>query len=270
MTLYEIKAFTRDNKGGNLAGVVLDNTLDVKTKQAIAKQANYSETVFVSKVNDNEFDVSYYTPTVEVEFCGHATIAAAYLLNQQDSSLNKLLFNTLEGQVTILIEASKVFIDMPAYSYIKELDQEQVAQVLDLKVEQIKTKPEIVKVGLADIMVQVDNLKTLNNLKLDLDKVSDYSIQQNVTGFHILAIENDQYYVRNFAPAVGIDEESATGTSNAAMFAYLLKQKLIKENSVINFLQGDSMNEPSLISVKYKNDKIWVGGNALITKEINV
>ncbi|MEG0686156.1 MAG: PhzF family phenazine biosynthesis protein, partial [Erysipelotrichales bacterium] len=82
--------------------------------------------------------------------------------------------------------------------------------------------------------------------------------------------ENGKYYVRNFAPACGIDEESATGTSNGAMYVYLRENGLIDSGQTIEFLQGDIMDSPSTIVVSTIDDKIWVGGKATINKEKHI
>lgn len=76
MDYYVIDAFTESKFGGNPAGVVIYNDLDEMYMQQFAAEVRFSETAFVKKINNNTFDIKFFTPTNQVELCGHATIAA--------------------------------------------------------------------------------------------------------------------------------------------------------------------------------------------------
>jgi predicted PhzF superfamily epimerase YddE/YHI9 len=90
-----------------------------------------------------------------------------------------------------------------------------------------------------------------------------------VVGYHLYTVENDNVYTRNFAPAVGINEECATGTANGALI-YLLSKEGITDES--NIIQGEAMGEKSIIYAKAVNFMnkyiIKIGGNAALIKEV--
>ncbi|MDR1782213.1 MAG: PhzF family phenazine biosynthesis protein, partial [Bacilli bacterium] len=89
-------------------------------------------------------------------------------------------------------------------------------------------------------------------------------------GFHVLTLDNNKYYVRNFGPSCGIDEESATGTANGGMYEYLESKGYIKGDEEIFFYQGDNMNLVSRIDVKKIDNVIYVGGKASLNKEFDI
>src|SRR5690554_2692339 len=107
MEVAVIKAFTFENKGGNGAGVlVLNEQIPDSKKQEIANKVGLSETAFILKKSENDFDVSFFTPVCEVELCGHATIAAFYYLGKMDhikgNNETKTIFqNTKAGRLKI-------------------------------------------------------------------------------------------------------------------------------------------------------------------------
>jgi PhzF family phenazine biosynthesis protein len=128
---------------------------------------------------------------------------------------------------------------------------------------------EIWSTGLMDILLPINSRSDLNNMSVDFNALKKLSERFEVVGVHAFAIEDSQIYARNFAPLYGIDEESATGTSNGALIAYLnhhVKGDLYHEAMI---LQGETMGNLSKIYAKYhiaENNKvcIWVGGNATL------
>lgn len=271
MIVYETSAFTRNNKGGNLAGVIiLDNVISENDMQRIATELNYSETAFIEILNDNHFSIRYFTINQEVGLCGHATIASFYVLNKlKYLSENKAILHTKAGLVNVEIN-DNIFIKMPSASIKESISKEVVAILLNINKEEIINIPRIVEVGLADCMVILNNLDTLNRVRINKEAMIKVSNDYNITGFHVTTIENAKYYVRNFGPACGIDEESATGTANASMYIYLERKGYINGNEEISFLQGDNMHLESTIIVKKNEGSLYVGGQANIIKEFEV
>jgi len=271
MKAYEVSAFTRKGKGGNLAGVVImDNLLNDDEMQEIATRFGYSETAFVEVFEPNIFNVRFFTVTNEVDLCGHATIATFHLLNEEKYITKKEAFQyTKAGKLKVIFDEN-ILMEMSKPILKDDLDKEECAYLLNIDSNKILNKPKIVEVGLPDCMVIVKDYETLQSINIRKEELAKYSDEKEITGFHVGTIEKNKYYVRNFAPACGIDEESATGTANGGMFIYLQSKGYIKGTEEILFKQGDSMNLPSEIAVKQIDETIWVGGKATTIKELEV
>ena len=280
-----MNAFGVASTGGNPAGVVYNQRdLSKDEKQFIAKEVNVSETVFINKINDIEFEVEFYTPNKEVDLCGHGTIAAfQYLINKNIISAGTHYQITKAGKLEIHIDNNKIYMEQrkPEFYNVIE-DRDLIAKSLNITEDDlIDYLPiQIVSTGLKDILIGVKNNKILNNMKPDFSLIYKISKENEVVGYHVYSLEkngNETANCRNFAPYYEINEESATGTSSGALASFLFKYNILKENEYkkISFLQGEAMNKLSKINVELsvKNDiidKVYVGGNATFDKEIDV
>lgn len=252
--VYVVSAFTSNGEGGNLAGVVFDIVSDTE-KQLIAKQLGYSETVFV------EGDMfKYFTPETEIDFCGHATLAALSLMEfeELDIQLNNFTvkaykdtlprFSADEGEV---IETS--------------INQKEVLDSLGIESNDVdKEGFNIIYTGLKDLFIHV---KDLNVLKPNFKEISRISKELDIVGYHVYS-DHPEYdaNTRNFAPLYGIDEESATGSANSGL-AYL--KSLNSSKKKYRFLQGEAMNRKSEIIV-YIDNGIYISGEATLIEVINI
>ncbi|MDD4089050.1 MAG: PhzF family phenazine biosynthesis protein [Tissierellia bacterium] len=283
-----LKSFTYKNTGGNGAGVVvLDEQISNDKKQEIANKVGLSETAFIFKQNENDYDVSFFTPVCEVDLCGHATIAAFYYLGKigqikGNNETKSLYQNTKAGRLKIEITFKGQDVDYVLmqqsepriYGEIKE--KKQIADSLNIDEKLIgltnyDIAPTIVSTGLKDILIPVGSREVLNSLEADFKMIEDISYENDVVGYHVFTIEDSIIYARNFAPKVGINEECATGTSNGALGSLLYSKGAPNQMEVI---QGESMNERSLIYVKveYHNEvmDVYVGGKAFVEGFIKV
>nr|WP_283809016.1 PhzF family phenazine biosynthesis isomerase [Vagococcus allomyrinae] len=121
-TLYEVRSFTYNGHGGDLAGVRLlapEEELSTAEMQMIAADLGYSETAFVKRTNERKFHLRYFTPLAEVSLCGHATIAAFSLLKQLAKlAAGTLMIETLAGNLGVTIsQDNMVFMEqtMPIF-----------------------------------------------------------------------------------------------------------------------------------------------------------
>ena len=291
INVFQVDAFSSESFGGNPAGVVPNSkSLNARDMQKIAKEMNLSETAFVQKLDDNLFKVRFFTPICEVDLCGHATIATFYTMAKKgyiksiENGVKRAELETNIGTFPIDINyknGEPIYIlmeqDSPkSLGVLKDIDgllesmnliKEQVG-ILDEYID-----PEIISTGLPDIILPIKDRDIFDNLDIDFNKLSAVSKNNNVTGVHAFYLPEKNskvVYVRNFAPLVGIDEESATGTANGALIYYLKKNKLIVNNEIVA-LQGSSLNRPSEIYCFIEEDedgfKIKVGGNAMIVIE---
>lgn len=284
-----LKSFTYNNDGGNGAGVILlDKQITSGEKQEIAAGIGLSETAFILPIDSHNFDVSFFTPVCEVELCGHATIAAFYYLGligiiKEENRTKKVFQHTKAGklEIDIVFNDSVEYVLMQQqkpqiYNELLNSDLKNIANSLniyenDIGLEYFNIYPTIVSTGLKDIMVPVKSRSILNNINPNFKLINDVSVVNDVVGYHVFTIENEQIYARNFAPKVGINEECATGTSNGALCSLLFKRGII--SSEVSVTQGESMNEKSSIYVKVFEQggsiDVWVGGKASIIKNIN-
>ena len=270
MQYYIVDAFTDQPFGGNPAGVVLlprgSGFPDEGLMQRVAAELRYSETAFVQRNGDREFTVRYFTPCSEVDLCGHATIAAFGLLWQLGKVGDELCLNhTLAGDLEVRV-GKRVMMQMAAPHLVGTMpDVERLCRIMLCPVPTMPV--EVVSTGLPDIMLPVGSLEELESLNPDMGALSELSRELEMVGVHAFVMAGDGYtaHVRNFAPLYGVDEESATGTANAALTHYLQRQGLIQQGSECSFLQGEKMGRPSVVETMLRTDgTIYVGGKCRI------
>lgn len=273
---YMLNAFTKDEKGGNPAGVVLDTKgLTTEAMQAIANKLNFSETAFVFPSATSDYEIRYFTPNEEVAICGHATIAAFSLLAQIRAIRKKIYtIKTKAGILNVHMHNNKMIsLQQNLPDFLKTLPCEEITKSLNLDEEKLTPDMpiQIVSTGLRDIIIPVRGLSDLLKITPDMKRITEISKKYNVTGYHVFTLEtlhNSTAHCRNFAPLFDIPEESATGTSNAALACYLIKQnKKFEKYSTFTFEQGYVMNKPSEVVVNVSTNlgnitDVQVGGFA--------
>ncbi len=229
---YKVDVFTDVPLKGNPAAVVL-GTFDRSIMQALAFELNVSETVFV-----DGFRLRFFTPSTEVDLCGHATLGAFHVLRMKGLK---------DGRYTAVTNAGNVEVE--------------VGDILWLRVATPKLLKEndrtIVDVGIRIGLKEVEDFETLMSLK-----PSDAEKWRNVVGVLFYTLDsNYDACTRFFAPAVGIPEDPVTGTANSALGFYLRKSgKLVKDFYV--FEQGHALGREGIVHVRL-DDGVWVGGKAV-------
>ena len=299
MEFYIVDAFTETLFGGNPAGIVLlspgEEYPSDEVMKRTAAELRYSETVFIRQNMDGGFRLRYFTPTDEVDLCGHATIGAFSALCKRDhvSAGKSYLCETLAGRISVSVENGLITMDMATPEERGTIDKEsaleELCRIMDLSVQDIEVfvkgkrlYPEIISTGLPDILLPVVSRRKLERIRPDHLALAALSQRYGVTGVHAFSfgeIGGDvTAYCRNFAPAFGIKEEAATGTSNGALTYYLYKNDLLKNGDSCLFIQGESMGRPSrivsAINVRPAEDEtrppvidIRIGGSGVILAE---
>lgn len=273
LTVYRLSSFPKEDHGGNEAGVVLDaDLLKDKEMLRIAKEIGYSETAFVSKSNVADFKVRFFTPVNEVSLCGHATIATFNLLRDKEIiSPGIYTQETKAGILKLDVKKDIVFMEQnsPVYGQVIEAIEFNNCFYNDDYINQ-ELPIVILSTGMRELFLPINSVKKLNNLTPNFEEIIKLSKKYDVIGIHVFSVTKDKAdaYGRNFAPIVGINEESATGTSNGALGCYLNKYVNPSKSEFI-LRQGYSMNKPSEIITKLQIqnrmiDTVWVGGTAKI------
>ena len=275
--VYVASAFSKDNVGGNKAGLVFDRPdLSAVQKMAIAKKLGYAETAFITSSSVADFCLEYFTPTEEVPLCGHATIGTFAILNLLNKlSKNNYTIETKSGVLSIKVDSDgMVFMEQNTPTFFNELSLDLFNDCLDVNSINDKLPIQIVSTGLRDIMVPIKSTKYLQQLDPNFNIMTELSKEQNVIGVHAFALEEGEGNLtaicRNFAPLYDIDEESATGTSNCALACYLFKY--VEKKSQYIFEQGYNLNSPSRIIVNLKThndmvDAVFVGGYGYLVEK---
>ncbi len=291
VNIFQVDAFTTKPFGGNPAGVVTNSKgLKDSDMQKIANEMNLSETVFIRQLDDSYFRMRYFTPLCEVDLCGHATIAAIYTLAEKgyikpiEQGIKKALIETKLGDLEIEIEfknfsPSNIIMEQDTPRSLALLDDlKELLSIFNISEEDIGIgkrfiNPEIISTGLPDIILPLKDKGTLDRMEVDHCNLKEYSNRLGVTGVHAFSMDKDNpqhIYARNFAPAVGIEEEAATGTANGALIYYLKKNGVLESNSIRVF-QGESLNRPSIINCTIEGEEgsyiVKVGGCASIVLE---
>lgn len=256
VTLYRVSAFPNEGKGGNEAGVVLDaDHLSEQAMLDIAKRVNYSETAFVMASKRADFAVRFFTPMVEVPLCGHATIATFNLMrNIGLVKPGSYRVETKEGLLEVMVESANVWLELSLPTFGKKVALDTLADILEVSKEAfVSQSPQIVSCGIPEIFVGVKSREILHQLNPKEASIKALSKELGVYGIYVYTedtIDTEAHaHGRNFIPAVGIYEESATGTASGALACYLQQHTMQKRNLFV-FEQGHVLHKPSCITVK--------------------
>jgi PhzF family phenazine biosynthesis protein len=251
MDVQRIAAFSNGSNGGNPAGVVLCDALpDAAAMQAVAAEVGYSETVFAAPAED-WWRVRYFAPEVEVDFCGHATIAlgAALALRQGDGVFPLQLNNvriTVEGRRsgTTLTAALQ---SPPTRSH--PASDELIAEVLALfglpvGVLDPRIPPAIAHAGADHLILALRSRALLGAMRYDLDTGRRLALRDGIGTFSLIHAETPQrFHARNPFPIGGVYEDPATGAAAAALGAYL-RDLYWPHEGTIEIIQGEDMGMP--------------------------
>ena len=160
-------AFTDRAFAGNPAGVcVVERWPDAPWMQRVAAELNLSETAFARPRPDGDWDLRWFTPTVEVDLCGHATLATAHALAEDELIDDVVRFHTRSGVLTVRV-GDEVTLDFPAAGRTEPANVDGVAQALCVEPQEVHWVP-----ALREILAVLDGSRTVRELRPDLPAVS--------------------------------------------------------------------------------------------------
>lgn len=279
ISVFVASAFSKDHEGGNKAGVVfLTDPLTREQKIQVAHTLGYSETSFISDSKVADYRFEYFTPTEEVDLCGHATIASFVILKHLNQlTKSDYTIETNVGILSITVNDDTIFMEQTAPAFTNVIPKETFEHCFDISKIDNHYDIQIVSTGLEDILIPIESKSSLDALQPNFEQIKKVSSDYNVVGFHLYTQTDDQIICRNFAPLYDIDEESATGTSNGALACFLYKNSEAKKLSYV-FNQGYSLDLVSEILVTLEanvNDdieKVFVGGKGYFVskKELEI
>lgn len=282
----KIDAFATQKSNGNPAGMVyLDSFDDITTAEMlrIAQELKgfVSEVGFASRIDENTFDLKYYSSEREVDFCGHATIAIMYdLIKNSSGLLNKKQINiiTVKGNLTVdnrISSEDAVFITAPFPVFSpKDIQIESIAQALRIELDEIDDgyPVSIVNAGLETLIVPIKNLNGILAISPVLAELKEFCIENSIDIITVYTKEvvdtKNRYRTRVFAPTFGYLEDPATGSGNSALGYYLLKNKLW-DGTFMSLEQNESFENPNIIKLRTKDtegaqSQVVFGGGAIV------
>jgi PhzF family phenazine biosynthesis protein len=288
LVVKKVDAFTDTPLAGNPAGVVhAADTLSDREMQGLAREMNLSETAFILSPEDAgiDFDLRYFTPTMEVGLCGHATLAAYHSLVEEKvlkiaGASSKFTHKNKSGVYGVEVRSRGAFeqimmqMDKPSFGEEFE-DTEKVAKVLGITEKQLHDELPCQVMGHDTIVVPVDGLATLEKLDPDFTAIGKLLKKEKME--HLLPWTKEtqdmgsNYSMRLFAPTVGINEDPVTGVGHARLGAFLVRHKVVKTTGGLANLtgeQGHFIGRPGKVTVEVRSEgqvvrEVRVGGTAV-------
>ncbi len=258
--IFQVDAFTDRLFSGNPAAVcLLDEWLSDDIMQSVGSENNLAETAFIVP-HGKDFKIRWFTPAVEVDLCGHATLASGYVLfSLLDYPDTQIRFHTKNsGLLRVLREGELLFLDFPTDTL------EPVSGEEDIIKGCIGMKPVELYKGKTDYIAVIESENELQNLQPDFNKIS----MLKARGLIVTARGNHVDFVsRFFAPQSGINEDPVTGSAHTSLLP-LWASKLGKKH----FIARQLSKRGGQLICEYKNDRCLIGGKArlYLTGEITL
>ncbi len=247
--IYQIDAFTTRKFGGNPAAVMpLESWLDTELMQTIAMENNLSETVFFVQ-NGDEYDIRWFTPAIEINLCGHATLASAFtLFNFLGYKKDEIVFNSQSGKLKVKKENNKLVMDFPSWMP-KQIETEYSNLNEILGINKI-----LGTYRYRDLLVEVESETDVINANPDFTALKK-------TGEKIILTspgKDVDFVSRFFAPAAGIDEDPVTGSAHSQLIPFWSKRLGKTE---MNALQLSARRGE--VWCKHLGERVLQGGNCV-------
>jgi PhzF family phenazine biosynthesis protein len=251
-TLIQVDAFTDRPFGGNPAAVlVLPGEADPQWMQSVASEMNLSETAFVIP-EGGDFRLRWFTPRVEVDLCGHATLAAAHVLWESGylSPSAPARFHTQSGLLTATKQGTWIELDFPAEF------EEYCAAPLELT-EALGVAMHYVGRNRLDYLIEVENERVLRALEPNLAILESIPSR----GFIVTSqADNGEYdfVSRFFAPGLGVREDPVTGSAHCCLGPFWSIR--LAKDSMVGYQASE---RGGVVRVRVQGDRVILGGQAV-------
>lgn len=251
-TIYQVDSFTNRAFAGNPAAVcILPAAAPEAWMRDVAQEMNLSETAFLVPRQDG-FNLRWFTPTVEVELCGHATLASAHILWQTGVLRpdEQARFQTLSGLLTAERQGDWIELDFPA-------KPEEPATPWGELVTGLGITPRYVGKSQFDYLVEADSEQAVRNVAPDFTLLK----QTKARGVIVTARAEDgefDFVSRFFAPGAGVDEDSVTGSAHCVLGPFWAKRLGKTE-----FLAYQASARGGVVRVRVVGNRVKLGGQAV-------
>lgn len=249
MKQYIVDAFTNRIFSGNPAAVcLLDRDLDDATLQNIARENNLSETAFVRELPDS-FSLRWFTPGGEIDLCGHATLASAFVIaNFVKPEAKQIDFNTRSGLLKVSKDEDLYRMEFPGYKL-------EEVPVTDLMAQVIGMVPEAAYLG-RDLLLIVEDEKQVENLKIDLE------LALGLEGLLVhVSAPSEQYdcVSRSFAPKLQVSEDPVCSSGHCHIAPYW--SNVLNKSSLVAF---QASKRTGVLYCDVEDDKVFLSGQAAL------
>jgi len=248
ISIFQVDAFTSELFCGNPAAVCpLENWTSDKILQSIASENNLSETAFFVRENDG-YRIRWFTPTCEVDLCGHATLASAYIIfNEIDKTASNIKFFSNSGKLNVIKDSDLISLDFPSLPPKISQNPENIYSAFNIKPNEVLEAD--------DYLLVYDNPQQIESILPDLNVLRDIDLR----GVIVSSKGNDCDFVsRFFAPKYGIDEDPATGSAHCTLIPYW-SEKLGKKK-----LHAKQLSKRGgELFCEMTNDRVIVSGQAV-------
>ena len=250
--ILQIDAFTREPFSGNPAGVcVMEGPADERWMQRVAAEMNLSETAFLYP-EEREFNLRWFTPTTEVDLCGHATLASAHVLWEDGhlSSGEQARFRTRSGLLTANRVHDLIELDLPAEPSHPAPAPPDVAGALGVS-------PKHSAKGRMNYLIEVESEDAVRGLMPDFAALS----KLRPAGYIVTskaASDAYDFVSRFFVPTAGINEDPVTGAAHCCLGPYWM-ERLGKDK----FVAYQASARGGVVYVRVAGDRVRVGGHAV-------
>lgn len=249
MDIYQVDAFTNEIFKGNPAAVIpLKNWISEDLMQLIAEENNLSETVFFVK-NNHQFEIRWYTPTCEIDLCGHATLAAAHIIFTELNYTEKTIeFTSKSGVLTVKKVEDWYTLNFPSEE-IEEIETPTILiEVLNVPI--IKTFK-----GKWKIIALLENQETVKNLQPNFSKLTELEY----SGIIVTAKGTTVDFVsRFFAPKIGINEDPVTGSAHTLLIPFWTKRLNCNKMQAIQLSK-----RTGFLKCEYLGQRVEMSGQAI-------
>ena len=274
-----VDVFTQAALEGNALAVFVDAAgLDARTMQRIARELNLSETVFIFPPDDERAvaRVRIFAPSKEMDFAGHPTIGAAFVMRQinlTQGNPREFALQENVGLVSVRVGDGAdpiLWLTTPAISVGDVYDPAQCAAALGLRPEDLLPglPCQLLSAGSPFVFVPLQDTDKVDRIAVDTAALSDL-FRHQAMGLFAFAPTPGGAYSRVFAPALGIPEDPATGSATGPLAAYMVRHGLVATPADARFIseQGTRMGRRSflhvLVHVERGAQSIEVGGNVV-------
>ena len=252
LPLYQVDAFTSELFKGNPAGVcLLREPRPDSWMKAVAAEMNLSETAFILKAEDG-FNLRWFTPTVEIELCGHATLASAHVLWQTKAAAPDQIirFHTLSGLLTAARTGDWIELNFPARK-IEEVGENEVA------IAALGNVPDECYQSGGNLLYVYSDEAVIRTLKPDFGALSLLSYHGIIVTAPSANPKFD-FVSRFFAPAIGINEDPVTGSAHCTLTPYW-QSRLHKDH--LSAYQASARGGE--LKVRASAERVYISGQAV-------
>ncbi len=250
--IYQVDAFTEKPFSGNPAAVcVLPGPRDPQWMQAVAREMNLSETAFLYPEGDG-FRLRWFTPAVEVDLCGHATLASAHVLWEAGylSPERMARFHTLSGPLSARRQGEWIEMDFPA-------EPEQPAPMPEELARALGVTPKYVGKNRLDYLIEVESEAVLRALQPDMALLREVPCRGVIVTARADEAEYD-FVSRFFAPRVGVDEDPVTGSAHCCLGPFWRQQ--LGRSELVGY---QASPRGGVVRVRAGDERVHLAGRAV-------